>query len=847
MVVSILFVLLLVVANVLASPRFEPASTPSNGQDRRASGNGRDTSRGLARVNAVPANDSAGARSSSSSSSSATVNKQVPEALKRFNFNARKADFARTPRESDEDGDNDSSNVPASHLDVDWTSHTDDPVNQNELADIALVVTVDGSIHAIKRDTGTWVWSLHDENEQEQRQEVMQTPLFRSSMRNSSSSSSSGGHGKAPSVIDNGRLEKGDSSDEDSEDDDEIYIIEPHSAGDIYVYHKSTSKLQRLPLSLTQLVELSPFTFPVRGSGGTDKGDTIDTDNKLFVGRKESKLVGVDLKSGKLVGVFGPEEGWCEWPQSPSRGGNKGSGAGSPGSGSTRGILEDEAIENRPRDLLYLGQTDYHLSIYSKTQGLLQTLSYTSYGPSSLGHTPSPIGPLATSAEEAEYQASHDHRYIQPMHDGSLVCLNPEKEGIQWTNRFSQPVVGVFDIWYPATKEGDTATSQPVLAVHPHHRIHNQLEELANIPPSTFIGKLARASSAPSSSGDDHQEYYAMSNYHFPLVSFAPASRAISGSPASGTASDGDGPGQRQNRSQYSIVGSHRIDEPIDSGRTISGPSPPLSIDPPDAPPQLPPSDGSAWNRPTLPPASHEAGYGEAMWRYMSIGAFEPHVSLLETIALLGGLLIFSFAFMRKKMVDGRTPKRSAETVTKPEQSQRASENAGDVGSDISASKSITPERKSESSSSTSNGGTQPRRLPSHASSRSLDKALPALPMEELPKNDEVQSEDEEGGEGDENGLEKVKNPKKGRRRKRGGKRNAVRLANGNAAEEKEQSSPEIAMKEELKEETKMVVVDTAPTVVAKDESSSGRIGSLEVSENVLGESCCCYKHLRPG
>lgn len=809
---------LCLIGSAFASPRFEEDGSGSGsaaGQDnwQGATHAGSD-SNGLAKPPTSLANGSAGRQAGS---------KHVPEALRRFNFNARKADFARTS--NGEDSDVESTPKLTGHLD--WAHGSEETTRQQvELADFALVITVDGSIHAIKRDTGTWLWSLHDDNTQDQRQEVVQSPLFRASMRNASllrqNRADSTTRSENSSNIASGMndREQLDNLTEEADEDDEVYIIEPHSAGDIYVFHKKTSKLQRLPLSLTQLVELSPFTFPVRGPS-SDK-DSINTDDKLFVGRKESKLVGVDLRSGKLVGVFGPEAGWCEWPQ-------PGSGDGSAGPSQSQRSNKylpdvDDAIENRPRDLLYLGRTDYHLSIYSKTQGLLQTLSYTSYGPSSLGHGEgSPFGPFP--GEESEYRPSLDGRYIQPMHDGSLVCLDPEKDGIQWTNRFSQPVVGVFDVWYPPAQEGSTAAaSQPVLSMHPHHRIHNQLKELASAPPSTFVGRLTRA-------GHDQgeQEYYAMSNYHFPLVSFAPASSAISG----GSTSSGG-----HNRSQQSILGSHRVDEPIDSGRTIDAASAPLAIDPPESPARLPAGRDSVHNRPSLPPASYEAGYGEAMLKYLGIGGLDPTVSLLETTFLLAGLLVFSFAYMRKKMMNGRPSKRQENTLSVANGAQVEAQEER-----VSSSEGSISQQGTASFGSSSGPLVQKMRGIGHASSPSFDKELPALPVVEVPnpsnEADVVGSDEEVCADGDENGPDKARNPKKGRRRRRGGKRNTNKSTNGEGLEERDRPSPELVREEEppSDKDINMPIVKTIPPVVAQDQSSSDVVGNLVVSESVIGRS----------
>lgn len=459
----------------------------------------------------------------------------LPEALRRFRFN----DGVKPATSI---GNNDSTG--SSPL----TGSAVDPSTSipPRLSDVALVVTVDGAIHALKRDTGLWIWTLHDENEQRQTQEIFKSPLVRSFSPKSSQASSQRESHMTNGEVDNENVlsQEGKQDGErrkDIEADDEIYILEPHSSGDIYVYHRSTSQLHRLPLSITQLVDLSPFTFPsstTSSSSSSSGSSQVVDDDKLFVGKKTTELVGLDLRSGRLVGVFGPEKGWCEW---------SGDSYSQPGNKRVKGSGDSDGIEDRPEDLLYLGRTEYSLSIYSKANGLLQTLSYTSYGPSSPTST-FPSSPSASFSQLVN-AIQDDGRHISPMHDGSVVCFfieDREKQaigggegGLEWTNRFSSPVVGVYDIVYPSLSSSPSASSAsisshpslhqssaqptsnpaPTLLPHPAKPLHSNLQGLSNLPNTAFIGRLDNTASTSAS----ECEYFAMSKENYPLIAFAPA------------------------------------------------------------------------------------------------------------------------------------------------------------------------------------------------------------------------------------------------------------------------------------------------------------------------------------
>lgn len=229
------------------------------------------------------------------------------------------------------------------------------------LSPLVLAVTVDGQVHALKRDTGQWVWTLHDDGgvalggpgrgsveERKRRSRAGESfggPLVKSVSRRRA--------GNAPLDRSNetGLSPVGDETD-DSEAtgrDDETYIIEPAGDGDIYVYSRSSGGLEKLPLSMAELVNLSPFRFP---------GDS----SRMFSASKHTKFVGVDIKTGRLVGVFGSNAGWCEWDEVDElSGGTK-----------KERIEEDceEDIAKRPEDLLYMARTgELHLLRLATLEG----------------------------------------------------------------------------------------------------------------------------------------------------------------------------------------------------------------------------------------------------------------------------------------------------------------------------------------------------------------------------------------------------------------------------------------------------------------------------------------------
>lgn len=215
-----------------------------------------------------------------------------------------------------------------------------------QLSPLVLAVTVDGQVHALRRETGQWVWTLHDDGgialggvgrgsvEERRRRsgagDAVGGPLVKSVSRKRRSPAAASSS-RSTSLSNETSIIAVDASDEE---DDETYIIEPSGSGDIYVYSRSSGGLDKLPLSMQELVTLSPFRLP---------GDS----SRMFSASKNTKFVGVDLKTGRLVGVFGSNAGWCEWDEADEL------------TAGARAAEQDceEDIAKRPEDLLYMART----------------------------------------------------------------------------------------------------------------------------------------------------------------------------------------------------------------------------------------------------------------------------------------------------------------------------------------------------------------------------------------------------------------------------------------------------------------------------------------------------------
>ncbi len=146
---------------------------------------------------------------------------------------------------------------------------THELLKEHDLLDIVLVASVDGKLHALNRSSGHALWSM-------------------SSFATTTSVS-------APSSL-SPLVRSASSHDPEDDDEPETYLIEPQS-GHIYVLHSPSSPLQRFPFSMPELVDLSPFTStPMDGE-----------QTRVFVGRKETSLLLIELETGKIKATLNSE------------------------------------------------------------------------------------------------------------------------------------------------------------------------------------------------------------------------------------------------------------------------------------------------------------------------------------------------------------------------------------------------------------------------------------------------------------------------------------------------------------------------------------------------------------
>jgi serine/threonine-protein kinase/endoribonuclease IRE1 len=151
------------------------------------------------------------------------------------------------------------------------SSHTHGSNQEDlEMLNVVLLASVDGKLHALNRSTGETLWSMSSDTASVP---SMLGPLVRTQHITS-------------------QLE-----DLDDDSPREFYVIEPQS-GDVFVMSSSNGPLHRLPFSLPQLVDLSPFRY------------SEDDDPKVFVGRKETSFLLLELETGKVKATINSE---CPW------------------------------------------------------------------------------------------------------------------------------------------------------------------------------------------------------------------------------------------------------------------------------------------------------------------------------------------------------------------------------------------------------------------------------------------------------------------------------------------------------------------------------------------------------
>ncbi|KAF7292896.1 hypothetical protein MIND_01188700 [Mycena indigotica] len=339
-----------------------------------------------------------------------------------------------------------------------------DPLAESDLLDIVLVASVDGKFHALNRTTGHSLWSM---------------PSFATT-------------GSVPQASTMAPLVRTSHPDYDPDltDDSiyqETYIIEPQS-GDIYVMATPTSSLQRFPLSMSELVDLSPFSF------------ASPDDHRVFVGKKETSLLVVELETGKVKATINSE---CPWDPFED-------------------LHNDDELDldeldgtkppmEKPTEV-YIGRIDYHVSIHtrptSKHRPPVQNLSFSTYGPNN-----------QDNLLQAAYRTTKDDAYVQSLPSGVIISFKArESNSLLWMSKFDNPVVAIFDVLRTPAQRGPNT----FVLLQPPPQMSAILPQLKQV---THIDQLPHLKSAYIGLVTETGSLFAMSPERFPLVMFSDSAR----------------------------------------------------------------------------------------------------------------------------------------------------------------------------------------------------------------------------------------------------------------------------------------------------------------------------------
>ncbi|KAB5588723.1 Serine/Threonine-kinase/endoribonuclease Ire1 [Ceratobasidium theobromae] len=332
------------------------------------------------------------------------------------------------------------------------------------LLDIVLAASIDGHFHALNRTTGELIWSMADDlaylqsprdpNVDSAPPIAAQSPLYnlvRSNHR---------------SLVD---------SDDSDDDGAETYVVEPQT-GELFVMEPlapDDTPVERLGYTIPQLVELSPFKPP---------GD----DDRVFIGKRTTSLISIDLLTGRILGVYGER---CAWDDNLST---------EEVPVDVNAILDDlDGTQELPKKQkpveVVIGRTDYHVSVHVKGRGIVQNLEFTKYGPNNVHR-----------AIQAAWTRSPDGTYFQPSPEGRLYSF--ANGGLLRFEHTYPLVVAIFDAVYLPTKR------DPILLLQPTPKLSDLSSASSSadmdVPEVTYVGRI-----------DD--SLFALSHTNYPLVIFS--------------------------------------------------------------------------------------------------------------------------------------------------------------------------------------------------------------------------------------------------------------------------------------------------------------------------------------
>uniref|UniRef100_A0A093V6J6 non-specific serine/threonine protein kinase n=1 Tax=Talaromyces marneffei PM1 TaxID=1077442 RepID=A0A093V6J6_TALMA len=278
-----------------------------------------------------------------------------------------------------------------------------------EVEDFVLLATVDGTIHARDRKTGSPRWAL----------EVPSSPMVESIY-----------HNRSTTGFDTGSSIR---------DDDFLWIVEPSKDGSLYIFSPGRQGgLQKLGLTVKDLVNETPYS-------GTDPAVT-------YTARKETTLYTVDARTGNVLRVFssrGPlsADHNCKIDRL-----------------ATDDMLDDDNSDEDgghcggTSGTLTIGRIEYAVAIQNTETGEpICTLKYSEWAPNN-----------RDVDLQSQYYQTMDQSHIYSMHDGVVLGFDHSRmERPRYTQRFSSPVVRVFDVARPVNVKSPDSPLPLVLLSQP--------------------------------------------------------------------------------------------------------------------------------------------------------------------------------------------------------------------------------------------------------------------------------------------------------------------------------------------------------------------------------------------
>ncbi|ORY82491.1 kinase-like domain-containing protein [Protomyces lactucae-debilis] len=214
--------------------------------------------------------------------------------------------------------------VPAAAISANSKRPMGRPLKDWQLSDVAVVATLDGSLHAVDRATGETRWKIDSAN-----------GAIKSAYPNQTSNSL-------------------------LNDDRETWILEPIEDGGLYVF-STANGLQKLPFGIKQLVENSPFTIP--------------GDDKVYVGERKTTLYSIDPSNGNILQAYG-----TDFSQTAAR-----SPKCAPRDGLDELDDDDECrlIDPNARNVLKIGRNTYSLTIFRGAE-VIWNMTYAEWIPNTV-------------------------------------------------------------------------------------------------------------------------------------------------------------------------------------------------------------------------------------------------------------------------------------------------------------------------------------------------------------------------------------------------------------------------------------------------------------------------------